>query len=165
MCICLLVYLLAHSFTRLFVRSFTHSSNDSFIFVRVPTTYDFPGSKEDGGKLSSFLIVVNNDWVIHYFFDWLIDNLVDLLICCCFFVQSINQPTNQSINQSVNQSVNQSINQSINQMCSWCRTRLTTVKIDVFNKGLKVLTEGAALISQGRLFHRWGAATEKARSL
>ncbi len=33
---------------------------------------------------------------------------------------------------------------------------------DVFNKDLEMLTEGAALISYGRLFHRWGAATEKA---
>ncbi len=34
----------------------------------------------------------------------------------------------------------------------------------VFNKGLKILTEDAALISKGRLFHTWGAAREKARS-
>ncbi len=38
---------------------------------------------------------------------------------------------------------------------------LTTVKIGVFNKDLKILTEGAALISKGRLLHRLRAITEK----
>ncbi len=40
---------------------------------------------------------------------------------------------------------------------------LTTVKVGVFNKDLKMPTEGPALILMGRLFHRWVAATEKAR--
>ncbi len=34
----------------------------------------------------------------------------------------------------------------------------------LFSKDWKVLSEGATLISKDRLFHKWGAATEKAHS-
>ncbi len=88
----------------------------------------------------------------------------------CWLDQSINQPINQSINQSPNpHQYNQSIITIVLRHSTiviiaqdiW----LATVKIGVsLIRFYNISTEGATPITKETLFHKWGAAPEKARS-